>query len=66
MGTFEYYLERAKNLAEDAGEVAKKAAGEAAEKVKEFTEEGGKARELVKEAKEESAAWASARRKTTW
>ena len=31
MGTIEDYLERAKNLAEDAGEVAKKAAGEAAE-----------------------------------
>ena len=58
MGTFEDYLERAKDLAEDASEVAKKAAGEAAEKVKELTEEGGKAREMVKNAKEESAALA--------
>ena len=58
MGTFDEYLERAKDLAEDASEVAKKAAGEAAEKLKEFTEEGGKAREMVKNAKEESAALA--------
>ena len=53
MGTIEDYLERAKDLAEDAGEVAKKAAGEARDKVKELTEEGGKARELVKEAKKD-------------
>ena len=58
MGTFEDYLERAKDLAEDAGEIAKKAAGEAVDRVKELTEEGSKAREMVKNAKEESAALA--------
>ncbi len=56
MRDFEDYLEKAMDMAEEAGEIAKKAAGEAVDKVKEFTEEGGKARELVKNAKEEAAA----------
>ena len=51
MGNIEEYLERAKELAEDAGEVAKKAAGEVVSRAKELTEEGSKARELMKEAK---------------
>ena len=61
MRDFEDYLEKAMDMAEEAGEIAKKAAGEAVEKVKEFTEEGGKAvadalpgvRETAYEASEE-------------
>ncbi len=56
MDKFEEYLDRAKDMAETAGNIAKNVAGEAVDKVKELTEEGGKARELAKSAKEEAAA----------
>ena len=56
MGTFDEYLERAKDLADNAGEVAKKAAGDVVSKAKELTEEGSEARKLVKNAREEASA----------
>lgn len=56
MGKFDEYLDRAKDLAEDAAEIAKTAAGEAWSKAKELTEEGGMVRELAQSAKEQSSA----------
>ena len=56
MGRIEEYLERAKDLAEEAGDAAKNLAGEAFGKAKELTEEGGKVRELAKTAKDQTAA----------
>ena len=58
MGTFEEYLERAKDLAEDAKEGAKDVFGEVMSKAKEVTEEGSEARKFVQNAKEETAALA--------
>lgn len=56
MSKFEEYLDKAKELAEDATDSARLVAGEVASRAKELTEEGGKARELVKNAKEQTAA----------
>ena len=58
MGTFEEYLERAKDLAEDAKEGAKDVFGEVVSKAKEVAEEGSDARKFVQNAKEETAALA--------
>ena len=55
MGKFEEYLDKAKDLAEDAGDVAKHLAGDVVNRARELTEEGSKARELAKSAKEQSA-----------
>ena len=52
----EKYLDRAKDLAEDAEDMAKHFAGEVVNKAKELTDEGGKVRELAKRAKDQSAA----------
>ena len=46
MGTFEEYLEKAKDIAEDAREGAKDLAEEVESKVKELTDDGRKVREL--------------------
>ena len=56
MGTFEEYLERAKDLAEDAKEGAKDVFGEVVSRAKEVAEEGSEARKFVQNAKEETAA----------
>lgn len=56
MGKIEEYLDRAKDLAEDAGDIAKKFAGEAVSKAKELTEDGSKVRELAKDAKTQASA----------
>ena len=56
MGKLDNYLNEARNLAEDAGDVAKTIAGDVVNKAKELTEEGGKAKELAKSAKEQTAA----------
>ncbi|MBQ6315305.1 MAG: hypothetical protein IJI11_06890 [Mogibacterium sp.] len=56
MGKIEEYLDRAKDLAEDAGDIAKKFAGEAVNKAKELTEDGSKVRELAKDAKTQASA----------
>lgn len=56
MDKFEEYLDKAKDLAGDAGDMAKHFAGEVVSKAKELTEEGGKVREMAKNAKEQTAA----------
>ncbi len=56
MDKFEKYLDKAKDLAGDAGDMAKHFAGEVVSKAKELTEEGGKVREMAKNAKEQTAA----------
>ena len=56
MGKINEYLERAKDLAEDAGEVTKDIAGEVTGKAKELMDEHSKARELVKSAKDHTSA----------
>ena len=56
MGKLEEYIERAKDLAEDASDAAKVVAGEVIDKAKELTEEKGKVRELTQSAKEQAAA----------
>ena len=64
MEKIEEYLGRAKDLAEDAGDMARKFAGEVAGKAKELTEEHGKVKELAQNAREQSATLAlGARRK---
>ena len=56
MGDFEKYLNRAKNLAEEAGDMAKNIAGDVVNRAKELTEEGSKVRELTQKAKEQTSA----------
>ena len=56
MGTLNEYLERAKDIAEDAKEGAKDVFGEVVNKAKEVADEGSEARKLVNSAKEQSAA----------
>lgn len=56
MGKFDEYLDRAKDLAEDAGEMAKNIKGEVVSKAKELTAEGSKVRELTQSAKDQTAA----------
>ncbi len=55
MGKLEEYLERAKDIAEEAGDVAKNFAGEAMSKAKELTEENARVRELTQSAKEHAS-----------
>ena len=57
MGKIEEYLDRAKKLAEEAGEVAKNATEEAVGRAKELADERGKVRELMNDAKEQTAAY---------
>ena len=57
MGKIEEYLDRAKKLAEEAGEVAKTATGEAVGRAKELAEERSKVKELMNGAKEQTAAY---------
>lgn len=59
MEELDKYLERAKDLAEDAGEIAKNIAGEVVSKAKELTEEGSKVRELTDKAKEQASSLTS-------
>ena len=56
MGKINEYLERAKDLAEDAGEVTKDIAGEVTGKAKELMDDHSKAKELVKSAKDHTSA----------
>ena len=58
MEKFDEYLDKAKDLAEDASEIAKKAAGEVASKARELADDHSKAKELMKEAKEQSVEFA--------
>ena len=56
MGIFDEYLEKAKDIAEDARDGAKDVFGEVVSKAKEVADEGSEARKIVKNAKEQSAA----------
>ena len=56
MGKLEEYIERAKDLAEDATDAAKTVAGEVMDKAKELSEENSKVKELTQNAKEQAAA----------
>ena len=55
MGKIEEYMDKARNLAEEAGGAAKIVAGDVISKAKDLTEEGGKARELARSAKSQAA-----------
>lgn len=56
MGKLDEYIERAKDLAEEAGAAAKTAAGEVRDRAKELTEENSRVRELTQSAKNQAAA----------
>ena len=51
MGKFDEYLDRAKDLAAEAGDAAKTIADDVVSRAKDLTEEGSAARELAKSAK---------------
>ena len=55
MGKFDEYLDKAKDIAEDAEDGAKILAEEVSSKVRELTDDGKKVRELKKNAKEQAA-----------
>ena len=57
MGKIDEYMNRAKDLAEEAGSAAKTVAGDAVSRAKELAEEGGKARELAKSTKAQAASF---------
>ena len=56
MGKFDEYLERARKLADEVGDLAKNVTGDTVNRAKEIMEDGSKARELMQSAKEQSAA----------
>ena len=56
MGKFDEYLEKVKDLAEDASDGAKIVFGDVANRAKEVAGEGSEARKIVQSAKEQSAA----------
>ncbi len=56
MGKFDEYLERAKDIAEDAKDGAKDVLDDFVSRAKEVAEEGSEARKMVESAKEKSAA----------
>ena len=58
MGTFEEYLDKAKDIAEDASDGAKILAEEVSGKVRELTDDGKKVRDLKKNAKEQASSLA--------
>ena len=55
MSDFEEYFDKAKDIAEDAAEGARDFADEVRSRVKEFTDDGRKVRELKKNAKEQAS-----------
>ena len=55
MGTFEEYLDKAKDIAEDASEGARDFADEVMSKVKDLTDDGKKVKELKQNAKEQAS-----------
>ena len=55
MDKFDEYLDKAKELAEEEGGMAKNLMGEVVDKAKELADEHGKVKELAKSAKEQSA-----------
>lgn len=56
MDRFEDYLDKAKDLAEDAGDMAKSVAGNVISKAKELTDDGSRVRELADSAREQTTA----------
>lgn len=56
MSRFDEYLDRAKSLAEDAGEVAKNAVGEVSDRAKDLMDDHSKAKQLMQSAKEQTSA----------
>ena len=56
MGKLNEYMDRAKNLAEDASEAARNAADGVVSRAKEVAEEGSETRKFVENAKQQSAA----------
>ena len=59
MSDFNDYLNKAKDLAEDASEGAKDLAGEVVSKVRELTDDGRKVKELKETAKEQASSLTS-------
>ena len=55
MGTFEEYLDKAKDIAEDAADGARDFADEVTSRVRELTDDGKKVRELKQNAKEQAS-----------
>lgn len=58
MGKYDEYLDRAKDLAEDAGNMAKNFADNVVSRAREITDEGSKVRELKKNAAEQASSFA--------
>lgn len=56
MSKLDEYLDRARDLAEDAGDVAKNFAGEVMSRAKDLTDERSKVRELAQSAREQTGA----------
>ena len=56
MEKFEEYLDMAKDIAQDAGEIAKTVVGEVVSKARELTDDGRKVKELAQTAKDQAAA----------
>lgn len=57
MSKFNEYLDKVKDLAEDAGEVAKNAVGEVTDRAKDLADERSKVRELMNDAKTQTSAF---------
>ncbi len=57
MSKFSEYLDKVKDLAEDAGEVAKNAVGEVTDRAKDLADERSKVRELMNDAKTQTSAF---------
>lgn len=57
MSKFNEYLDRAKDLAEEAGEMAKNAAGEVVDRAKDLADERGKVKELMNDARTQTSAF---------
>lgn len=57
MSKFNEYLDRAKDMAEEAGDMAKKAAGEVMDRAKDLADERGKVKEMMNEAKTQTSAF---------
>lgn len=57
MSKFNEYLDKVKDLAEDAGEVAKNAVGEVTDRAKDLADERSKVKELINDAKTQTSAF---------
>lgn len=57
MSKFNEYLDRAKDLAQEAGDMAKNAAGEVVDRAKDLADERSKVKELMNDAKTQTSAF---------